>query len=112
MLGASCSLAVEDCTLARGSECRTVPLVCCNNCSGVPLPTASGDRSRLSLLGRAVWLRRLVVQGRKRNNGRWVRAKLLQYVGSVKNRLIFTPLKIISVESQSEIIFSECRGNY
>lgn len=69
VLGVSCSLAVEDCSLARGSESIAVPLVCRNDCSGLPLPTASRHGSGFSLCKRSLWLSGLVVRGRERNNG-------------------------------------------
>lgn len=59
VLGTSCSLAGEGCTSAKGWECMAVPLVCCTNSSGVPLPTASGGGSGFSRFGRSVWLRGL-----------------------------------------------------
>lgn len=65
VLGTSCCLAGELSTSATGSECTAVPLVCCSNRSGVPLPTASGGGSGFSLFGGSVWLRGLGSLGEK-----------------------------------------------
>lgn len=76
VLGASYSLAVEDCTAARGAECMAVPLVCCNDCSGAPLPTGPGVESGFSLFRRSVWLSGLVALGTEKDKGIRVRVKV------------------------------------